>query len=185
MKKKSSNQSLINRFINLIKMSSNNMNNDNTNYSDTLITKEVSNNKVNDTKPASSLPAKHFKSLAFGYWMLLKVKNDGIIDEPTFNNIVKDYLHLYSSIPLQIDCYESFDNDFKMVSKDLKKLIKDFSKPSKPPKPPKLSKPISKRGRPHINNDNNDNNENHNDDLISSIVHAALHSTHTRTYSKP
>ena len=144
---------------------------------DIPITKETMENKKDDNLVPSSLPAKFFKSLTFGYWMTLKMKNDGIIDETTFNNIIKDYLKVYDSVPAQLSYYESFDTDFKMISKDIKKLIKDFHKPPKVKKEKKLKiannpqdKP-KKRGRPCKKDLSN---QNDNDDLISRIVTAAI-----------
>ena len=132
-------------------------------------------------KEATSLPAKYFKNQAFGYWLLLKFQSDGVIDDTTFNTLMKDHLKVYSSISDQTSYYESFDDDFKMVSKDLKKLMKDFHKPPKVIKPKNLKKlkektektdtiEPKKRGRPkkEISKQGND------DDLISSIVSAAL-----------
>jgi len=94
---------------------------------------------------------------------------------------MKDYLKVYASISDQMEYYDSFDADFKMVSKDLKKMIKDYHKPPKTKKPKKEKtlkadtsddpKP-TKRGRPKkdTSKDNDD------DDLVSSIVSAAFES---------
>jgi hypothetical protein len=132
-------------------------------------------------KLPNTIPAKYFKNIAFGYWLLLKSKDEHLIDETTFNTFMKDYLKVYSSISDQMEYYDSFDADFKMVSKDLKKMIKDFHKPPKTKKPKKEKtlkadtsedpKP-TKRGRPKkdTSKDNDD------DDLVSSIVSAAFDS---------
>ena len=132
-------------------------------------------------KLPNTIPAKYFKNIAFGYWLLLKSKDEHLIDETMFNTFMKDYLKVYSSISDQMEYYDSFDADFKMVSKDLKKMIKDFHKPPKTKKPKKEKtlkadtsedlKP-TKRGRPKkdTSKDNDD------DDLVSSIVSAAFDS---------
>jgi len=132
-------------------------------------------------KLPNTIPAKYFKNIAFGYWLLLKSKDEHLIDETTFNTFMKDYLKVYASISDQMEYYDSFDADFKMVSKDLKKMIKDFHKPPKTKKPKKEKtlkadtsddpKP-TKRGRPKkdTSKDNDD------DDLVSSIVSAAFES---------
>lgn len=132
-------------------------------------------------KLPNTIPAKYFKNIAFGYWLLLKSKDEHLIDETTFNTFMKDYLKVYSSISDQMEYYDSFDADFKMVSKDLKKMIKDFHKPPKTKKPKKEKtlkadtsedpKP-TKRGRPKKDTSKG----NDDDDLVSSIVSAAFDS---------
>ena len=141
------------------------------------------------TKESSTLPAKHFKSLSFGYWMIAKMKNDAVITDAVFDVIMKDYLKVYDVVPTQVSHYETFDDDFKMVSKDLKKLIKDFHKPPKVKKEKKTVKvkddadKPKKRGRPSKKTVPTEDN----DDLISSIVTAAFDNMDTmeqRVYTR-
>ena len=87
---------------------------------------------------------------------------------------LNEYLKVYASIQDQTAYYEAFDTDFKMLSKELKKLIKDFHKP---PKLKKLNNNThhhksNKRGRPSKKNQLLSTQ--HDDDLISSIVTAAF-----------
>ena len=132
--------------------------------------------KANE-KTSSTLPAKHFKNLSFGYWMIMKMKNDSLITDETFEVMMKDYLKVYSSVSEQITYYEAFDTDCKMVTKDLKKLIKDFHKPPKVKKEKKTKKVSDdtdkpkKRGRPSKKNLQTEEND---DDLVSRIVTAAF-----------
>ena len=84
-----------------------------------------------DNKKKSNLPAKFFKSMVFGYWNLMRLKQDSIITEEVYSKALQDYLKPFASVTDQTALYESFENDFKMLSKDLKKMIKDHHKPPK------------------------------------------------------
>ena len=107
----------------------------------------------------------------------MKMKNDSLITDETFEVMMKDYLKVYDSVPLQISYYEGFDTDCKMVTKDLKKLIKDFHKPPKVKKEKKTKKvnddtdKPKKRGRPSKKTLQTEDND---DDLVSRIVTAAF-----------
>ena len=85
-----------------------------------------------------NLGAKFFKSMVFGYWNLLRLKEDSVITEDVYNQALGDYLKPFASVTDQTALYESFENDFKMLSKDLKKMIKDHHKPPKVKKEKKV-----------------------------------------------
>lgn len=139
-----------------------------------LVQKKTDDVPNTNEKTSTTLPAKFFKNLTFGYWMIIKMKNDSLITDSTFDIIMNEYLKVYASIQDQTAYYEAFDTDFKMLSKELKKLIKDFHKP---PKLKKLNNNThhhksNKRGRPSKKNQLLSTQ--HDDDLISSIVTAAF-----------
>jgi len=122
-----------------------------------------------------NLPAKFFKSMVFGYWNLLRLKEDSVITEDVYNQALGDYLKPFASVTDQTALYESFDNDFKMLSKDLKKMIKDHHKPPKVKKEKKVKEVKEKKVK--VNDDK--------DDLVSRIVEAALTSTEPSVPCKP
>ena len=113
-----------------------------------------------------NLPAKFFKNMVFGYWFLLRLKEDTVICDDVYNKALVDFLKPFASNTDQNSLYLAFEGDFKMLSKDLKKMIKNHNKPikvnkSKTEKPPKKLKDKDKDK----------------DDLVSRIVDAALTST--------
>ena len=120
-----------------------------------------------DNKKKSNLPAKFFKSMVFGYWNLMRLKQDSIITEEVYSKALQDYLKPFASVTDQTALYESFENDFKMLSKDLKKMIKDHHKPPKVKKA-KVVKEKKVKGDAKLKDDN---------DIVSRIVEAALTST--------
>ena len=122
-----------------------------------------------------NLGAKFFKSMVFGYWNLLRLKEDSVITEDVYNQALGDYLKPFASVTEQTALYESFENDFKMLSKDLKKMIKDHHKPPKVKKEKKVKEVKEKKVK--VNDDK--------DDLVSRIVEAALTSTEPSVPCKP
>lgn len=122
-----------------------------------------------------NLGAKFFKSMVFGYWNLLRLKEDSVITEDVYNQALGDYLKPFASVTDQTALYESFENDFKMLSKDLKKMIKDHHKPPKVKKEKKVKEVKVKKVK--VNDDK--------DDLVSRIVEAALTSTEPSVPCKP
>ena len=115
-----------------------------------------------------NLPAKFFKNMVFGYWFLLRLKEDTVICDDVYNKALVDFLKPFASNTDQNSLYLAFEGDFKMLSKDLKKMIKNHNKPikvnkSKTEKPPKKLKDKDK--------------DKDKDDLVSRIVDAALTST--------
>ena len=122
-----------------------------------------------------NLGAKFFKSMVFGYWNLLRLKEDSVITEDVYNQALGDYLKPFASVTDQTALYESFENDFKMLSKDLKKMIKDHHKPPKVKKEKKVKEVKEKKVK--VNDDK--------DDLVSRIVEAALTSTEPSVPCKP
>jgi len=129
-----------------------------------------------------NLPAKFFKSMVFGYWNLLRLKEDSIITEDVYSQALGDYLKPFASVADQTSLYESFDTDFKMLSKDLKKMIKDHHKPPKAKKVPKEKKAKEKKTNPPCPKGS----VNQKDlDLVSRIIDAALTSTETSVPCKP
>ena len=122
-----------------------------------------------------NLGAKFFKSMVFGYWNLLRLKEDSVITEDVYNQALGDYLKPFASVTDQTALYESFENDFKMLSKDLKKMIKDHHKPPKVKKEKKVKDVKEKKVK--TNDDK--------DDIVSRIVEAALTSTEPSVPCKP
>jgi len=120
-----------------------------------------------EDKKKSNLPAKFFKSMVFGYWNLMRLKQDSIITEDVYSKALQDYLKPFASVTDQTALYESFENDFKMLSKDLKKMIKDYHKPPKVKKT-KVVKDKKVKSDAKLKDDN---------DIVSRIVEAALTST--------
>jgi len=120
-----------------------------------------------------NLGAKFFKSMVFGYWNLLRLKEDSVITEDVYNQALGDYLKPFASVTDQTALYESFENDFKMLSKDLKKMIKDHHKPPKVKKEKKVKEVKEKK----VNDDK--------DDIVTRIVEAALTSTEPSVPCKP
>jgi hypothetical protein len=110
------------------------------------------------------LPAKLFKNMAFGYWLLLRLKEDNVVDEDVYNKAFADYLKPFASTAVQTSLYESFECDLKMISKDLKKMVRDHHKPPRVKKEKKEKKEKVKKV------DDNDAST----DLVSRIVEAAL-----------
>ena len=122
-----------------------------------------------------NLGAKFFKSMVFGYWNLLRLKEDSVITEDVYNQALGDYLKPFASVTDQTALYESFENDFKMLSKDLKKMIKDHHKPPKVKKEKKVKEVKEKKVK--VNDDK--------DDIVTRIVEAALTSTEPSVPCKP
>ena len=112
-----------------------------------------------------NLPAKYMKNMTFGYWFLLRLKDNGVISEDAYNTAFNDFLKPFANVTDQTSLYESFENDTKMITKDLKKLIKDFHKP------PKVKKEKGVKGRKKKVKDTQDACD---DDIVSRIVNAAL-----------
>jgi len=123
-----------------------------------------------DKKKKANLPAKHFKGMVFGYWHLMRLKEDSIITEDVYSKALVDYLKPFASVTDQTTLYESFENDFKMLSKDLKKMIKDHHKP---PKVKKAKAVKDKKTKTKTDSKHKDDKN----DLVSRIVDAALTST--------
>ena len=118
---------------------------------------------------AEPLNNKHLKNMVFGYWMALKMKTDGLVDEATFNSIVTDYLKAFADVSDQTTYYDQFILDTKTVTKELKKSIKDFHKPVKVKKEKVVKeKKAAKKGRKAAEKTLN------NDDIVASIVAASL-----------
>ena len=126
-----------------------------------------------DKKKKANLPAKHFKGMVFGYWHLMRLKEDSIITEDVYSKALVDYLKPFASVTDQTTLYESFENDFKMLSKDLKKMIKDHHKP---PKVKKAKAVKDKKTKTKTDSKHKDDKDDKND-LVSRIVDAALTST--------
>jgi hypothetical protein len=126
-------------------------------------TKVVSNTEKKEKK--QNLPAKYMKNMTFGYWFLLRLKDNGVISEDAYNTAFADFLKPFANVVDQTSLYESFDNDTKMITKDLKKLIKDFHKP------PKVKKEKGVKGRKKKAKDAEDACDT---DMVSRIVNAAL-----------
>jgi hypothetical protein len=126
-------------------------------------TKVVSNAEKKEKK--QNLPAKHMKNMTFGYWFLLRLKDNGVISEDAYNTAFADFLKPFANVADQTSLYESFENDTKMITKDLKKLIKDFHKP------PKVKKEKGVKGRKKKAKDAEDACDT---DMVSRIVYAAL-----------
>ena len=122
-----------------------------------------------------NLGAKFFKSMVFGYWNLLRLKEDSVITEDVYNQALGDYLKPFASVTDQTALYESFENDFKMLSKDLKKMIKDHHKPPKVKKEKKVKDVKEKKVK---TNDDKDY-------IVSRIVEAAITSTEPSVPCKP
>jgi len=116
------------------------------------------------THKKENLPAKFFKNMVSGYWLLLRLKEDALINEDTFNTALTDFIKPFDSVAQQNSLYLSFENDFKLLSKDLKKMIRDKHKPTK-------EKKTTKKVTNNIVKDNKDS-----DDIVSRIVDAALNS---------
>ena len=114
-----------------------------------------------------NLPAKYMKNMTFGYWFLLRLKDNGVISEDAYNTAFADYLKPFANVAHQTSLYESFDNDTKMITKDLKKLIKDFHKP------PKVKKEKGVKGRKKKAKAK-DAEDACDTDMVSRIVNAAL-----------
>ena len=114
-----------------------------------------------------NLPAKYMKNMTFGYWFLLRLKDNGVISEDAYNTAFADYLKPFANVANQTSLYESFDNDTKMITKDLKKLIKDFHKP------PKVKKEKGVKGRKKKAKVK-DAEDACDTDMVSRIVNAAL-----------
>ena len=125
-------------------------------------------------KKKTNLPAKHFKGMVFGYWHLMRLKEDSIITEEVYSKALVDYLKPFASVTDQTTLYESFDNDFKMLSKDLKKMIKDHHKPPKVKKAKKAKAVKDKKTKTDSKHKDDKDDQN---DLVSRIVDAALTST--------
>jgi len=125
-----------------------------------------------------NLGAKFFKSMVFGYWNLLRLKEDSVITEDVYNQALGDYLKPFASVTDQTALYESFEDDFKMLSKDLKKMIKDHHKP------PKVKKEKKEKNVKLIK-EKKVNAKVDKDDLVSRIVEAALTSTEPSVPCKP
>ena len=117
---------------------------------------------------AEPLNNKHLKNMVFGYWMALKMKTDGLVDEATFNSIVTDYLKAFADVSDQTTYYDQFILDTKTVTKELKKSIKDFHKPVKVKKEKVVKEKAAKKGRKAAEKTLN------NDDIVASIVAASL-----------
>jgi len=132
-----------------------------------------------EKKEKANLPAKHFKGMVFGYWHLMRLKEDSIITEEVYSKALVDYLKPFASVTDQTTLYESFDNDFKMLSKDLKKMIKDHHKPPKVKKTKKAKAVKDKKTKTDSKHKDDQN------DLVSRIVDAALTSTEPSIPSKP
>ena len=126
-------------------------------------TKVDSNTETKEKK--QNLPAKYMKNMTFGYWFLLRLKDNGVISEDEYNTAFNDFLKPFANVTDQTSLYESFENDTKMITKDLKKLIKDFHKP------PKVNKEKGVKGRKKKVKDTEDACD---DDIVSRIVNAAL-----------
>jgi hypothetical protein len=128
-------------------------------------TKVDSNTEKKEKK--QNLPAKYMKNMTFGYWFLLRLKDNGVISEDAYNTAFADFLKPFANVADQTSLYESFENDTKMITKDLKKLIKDFHKP------PKVKKEKEKgvKGRKKKAKDAEDACDT---DMVSRIVYAAL-----------
>jgi hypothetical protein len=128
-------------------------------------TKVDSNTEKKEKK--QNLPAKYMKNMTFGYWFLLRLKDNGVISEDAYNTAFADFLKPFANVADQTSLYESFENDTKMITKDLKKLIKDFHKP------PKVKKEKEKgvKGRKKKAKDAEDACDT---DMVSRIVNAAL-----------
>ena len=91
-----------------------------------------------------NLPAKFFKNMVFGYWLLLRLKEDNVIQQDAFDTALADFLKPFASINQQNSLYEWFEGDFKILSKDLKKMTKDKLKPTKEKKEKKVNDKIKK-----------------------------------------
>ncbi len=109
----------------------------------------------------ATLPAKLMKSMTLGYWLLLRLKEDNVIDDETYSKAFLDYVKPFADTCEQMRLYESFECDVKMLSKDMKKLIRDNNKPKKEKKEKKV-----KGKEKEVTSD-----------IVSRIVDAALTST--------
>ena len=82
---------------------------------------------VREKKP--TLPAKYSKNLVFGFWLIEKLHDQGLLSEstPAF-----DLLQLFADVPTHISYMdEGFFEELSSLTKDMKAKIRAFHKPVK------------------------------------------------------
>jgi len=82
---------------------------------------------VREKKP--TLPAKYTKNLVFGYWLIEKLHDQGLLSEST---PAYELLQLFADVPTQISYMdEGFFEELSSLTKDMKAKIRAFHKPIK------------------------------------------------------
>lgn len=98
------------------------------------------------------LPAKYEKNLVFGYWLIENLKAKEMIQD-TFP--VFEFLHLFADVNTQKGFLDTFFEEQKSITKEMKALIRNHNKPAKKPPAPKKVAPADgaepkRRGRKKI-----------------------------------
>jgi hypothetical protein len=119
------------------------------------------------------LPAKYEKNLVFGYWLIENLKAKEMIQD-TFP--VFEFLHLFADVNTQKGFLDTFFEEQKSITKEMKALIRNHNKPVKNPPAPKKVAPADgaepkRRGRKKVVKDEPILNEQ--DQIISDLVAAA------------
>ena len=119
------------------------------------------------------LPAKYEKNLVFGYWLIENLKAKEMIQDtlPVF-----EFLHLFADVNTQKGFLDTFFEEQKSITKEMKALIRNHNKPAKKPPAPKKVAPADgaepkRRGRKKVVKDEPVLSEQ--DQIISDLVAAA------------
>jgi len=119
------------------------------------------------------LPAKYEKNLVFGYWLIENLKAKEMIQDtlPVF-----EFLHLFADVNTQKGFLDTFFEEQKSITKEMKALIRNHNKPAKKPPAPKKVAPTDgaepkRRGRKKVVKDEPVLSEQ--DQIISDLVAAA------------
>jgi hypothetical protein len=131
----------------------------------------VPNTEIKVKKPY--LPAKYEKNLVFGYWLIENLKAKEMIQDtlPVF-----EFLHLFADVNTQKGFLDTFFEEQKSITKEMKALIRNHNKPAKKPPAPKKVAPADgaepkRRGRKKVVKDEPVLSEQ--DQIISDLVAAA------------
>jgi hypothetical protein len=120
------------------------------------------------------LPAKYAKNLVFGYWLIENLKEKELLPD---TNAAFDYLHLFAEVQDQKLFLDTFFEEDKSITKEMKALIRAHNKPPKKTPVKKTSAAVAvgeepkKRGRKKVVQDPPALNEQ--DQLIANLVAAA------------
>jgi hypothetical protein len=109
-----------------------------------VIVSEIVLDSVKSKKPV--LPAKYSKNVVFGFWLIQNLQEKQLL---TDHNAALDLLQVFSDVSSQKILIDGFFEEVKVISKNMKILVRNHNKPSKTKniKNTSTTATVQKRGR--------------------------------------
>ena len=113
---------------------------------DTQLSNDVEVEETRVTPPKKlALPQKYVRAKVFFYWSLKNMKNEGILSEEQFSQLVTNY-KFYDNIESQMQFFKEFDNIYKTEAKELKKDMKQHCNAQ----PPAQKRKYTRKTKPNV-----------------------------------